>query len=94
MTVYAVQYTYGPAEIQAEHRPAHRQYLAQLHEQGKLYVSGPFVDDSAPGALLIFEAVNREELDQLVTADPMHSGGAVTSYVARKWSPVIGKIGQ
>lgn len=93
MAVYAVQYSYGPAEIQAEHRPAHREYLAQLHEQGKLYVSGPLVDDPA-GALLIFEAQNREELDQLVAADPMHSGGAVTGYTAREWNPVIGKLGQ
>lgn len=93
MAVYAVQYSYGPAEIQAEHRPAHRAYLAQLHDQGKLYVSGPLVDEPA-GALLIFEADTLEELDRLVAADPMHSGGAVTSYTARQWNPVIGQLGQ
>ncbi|MFW0110913.1 YciI family protein [Rothia sp. CCM 9416] len=92
MAVYAVQYSYGSAEVQAEHRPAHRQYLAQLHEQGKLYVSGPLVDDPA-GALLIFEVQNRQELDQLVAADPMHSGGAVTGHTVREWNPVIGKLG-
>lgn len=93
MAVYAVQYSYGPAEIQAKHRPAHREYLAQLNEQGKLYVSGPLSDGDPAGALLILEAETREELDQLVAADPMHSGGAVTGYTARQWNPVIGTLG-
>lgn len=94
MAVFAVQYSYGPAEIQAEHRPAHREYLAQLHEQGTLYVSGPFTSGDTAGALLIFEAETREAIDSIVAADPMYSGGAVTSYTAREWNPVIGKLGK
>ena len=33
---------YGNAEAVAEHRPRHREYLAELKTQGKLVASGPF----------------------------------------------------
>lgn len=94
MTTYAVQYSYGPADIQAEHRPAHREYLAQLHEQGNLHAAGAFQDGEPFGALLIFVAENRDELDAIIKADPMYTGGALEGYTAREWTPVIGRVGQ
>ncbi|MDO4898374.1 MAG: YciI family protein [Rothia sp. (in: high G+C Gram-positive bacteria)] len=94
MTTYAVEYSYGPAELQAEHRPAHRDYLAKLHEEGRLHAAGAFQDGEPFGALLIFVAENHEELDALIAADPMSTGGVLTGYTVREWNAVIGKVGK
>jgi uncharacterized protein len=45
-----VQYT-PDASLIARIRPAHRQYLNSLFEQGKIAISGPFSDDG--GALMV-----------------------------------------
>ena len=70
-----------------EARPAHRQRLAKLHEQGGLLAAGPWDDDS--GALLIFkldEQAVREEL----RADPYYGAPGVTIASVRSWAPVFG----
>ncbi|MDY3048542.1 MAG: YciI family protein [Rothia sp. (in: high G+C Gram-positive bacteria)] len=94
MTTYAVQYSYGPADLQAEHRPAHRAYLAQLHEEGKLHAAGAYQDGEPAGALLIFEADSEEQLKELIAADPMSTGKVLTGYSYRLWSAVIGSVGK
>ncbi|WP_223286276.1 YciI family protein [Kocuria atrinae] len=51
MSIFAVTYSYGgPVEVLNEHRPAHRAYLGELAQQGKVMGSGPFTDDGAAGA--------------------------------------------
>lgn len=94
MTTYAVQYSYGDADLTTEHRPAHRQYLAQLHEEGKLHAAGAYLDGDPAGALLIFVAEDRNELDRIIGADPMSTGGALIGYTAREWNAVIGRVGK
>ena len=51
MAIIAVTYVYGgdPQEL-AEHRPRHREFLAQLHDSGALVASGPYDDDQPAGA--------------------------------------------
>ncbi|WP_237208213.1 YciI family protein [Rothia nasimurium] len=93
MTVYAVTYSYGDPELTTTHRPAHREYLAQLHESGNLHAAGAFLDGEPSGALLIFVADDRAHLDQLIAADPMSTGGALVGYTVREWNAVIGKVG-
>lgn len=93
MATYAVFYSYGPAELQAQHRPAHRAYLTQLAEEGKLHAAGAYQDAGEPGALLIFEAADQQELEALIAADPMSTGRVLTGYSFRSWSAVIGKVG-
>lgn len=79
---------YGPDQAKiAEIRPAHRQYLARLCQEGKLAASGPFGDDS--GALIIYEAESAEEARQLIEGDPFHRGGVFQRYQLRAWNPVI-----
>ena len=63
MSIFAVTYSYGgPVEVLNEHRPAHRAYLGELAQQGKVMGSGPFTDDGAAGALLVFSAGARNPL--------------------------------
>lgn len=93
MTYFATQYVYGPAEEQEKHRPAHREYLGGLIEEGKLAASGPYLTGEA-GALLIFVADSEEDVTALIEKDPMRIGGAVLSYEIREWNPVLGKVGK
>ena len=51
-----VVYTSDATTI-AKARPAHREYLTGLQQQGKLVISGPFSDDR--GGLLVYEAETR-----------------------------------
>lgn len=55
MTVFAVEYTYDTARTDdlAAMRPRHREFLAGLVEAGSLVASGPWLDNAAPGALLL-----------------------------------------
>ncbi|MCS7161631.1 MAG: YciI family protein [Gemmatales bacterium] len=81
-----IEYTADRQKIQTV-RPIHRQYLAQLKEQGKLVASGPFTDDS--GALIIYEASDRQEAEQLLSNDPFCREGIFVTWQLRPWNPVL-----
>ncbi|MBM7051364.1 YciI family protein [Rothia sp. ZJ1223] len=93
MAFYAATYVYGNAEVQAEHRPAHREYLGAKYEEGVLVASGPFVTGDTPGALLIFKADSQQEVADILAQDPMTLGGAVLETTLREWNPVFGNLG-
>src|SRR5271170_5765761 len=66
---YAAIVAYTPdASTIAKARPAHREYLTGLVEQGKLVISGPFADDS--GAILVYETGSPEQVKTLIVEDP------------------------
>ena len=65
-------------------RPAHRQYLTSLLEQGKLALSGPLTD--APGALIVYEADSVATAEELLRGDPFHSGGVFVRWQIRPWN--------
>ena len=71
-------------------RPQHRQYLASLREHGHLAVSGPFTDDS--GALIIYEANDRDEAEGFLKGDPFYKNGVFLEYQLRPWNPVIADL--
>jgi len=80
------QYTSNAATI-AQARPAHREYLKGLIEQGKLVISGPFSDDR--GGLLVYEAETAEQVEALITADPFAQQGVFVSWEIRPWNVVM-----
>ena len=84
---YAAVVQYGNRERIAEVRPAHRQYLTQLKQQGKLWASGPFTDDS--GALIIYEAESEDEVRRLIENDPFRRAGVFASLELRHWNQVF-----
>ncbi len=87
MSIFAVTYSYGgPVEVLNEHRPAHRAYLGELAQQGKVMGSGPFTDDGAAGALLVFSAESADEVKAILAEDPLIVQGAVTEHSIREWS--------
>ena len=80
------KYTPDAATI-AKARPAHREYLTGLIEQGKLVISGPFAGDG--GALLVYEAENAEQVETMVSEDPFAIHGVFLSWEIREWNVVF-----
>lgn len=94
MSIYAVEYVYDAdsAQIRDEHRPAHREWLAGLLEEGRVLASGPFKDGA--GALLIFTAEDEVDLSSLLMKDPFAAVGAISGMKTTEWQPVIGPFAQ
>ncbi|WP_433266512.1 YciI family protein [Actinosynnema sp. CS-041913] len=69
-------------------RPAHRDYLATLVEQGKLLVSGPYADQS--GAVLVYDVADEAELKAVLAADPYTPAGVVAETRVHEWQPLMG----
>ena len=85
---YAAIAVYTPdASTIAKARPAHREYLTRLIQQGKLVISGPFADDS--GGLLVYEAGAPAEVEKLVSEDPFATRGVFVSWEIRPWNVVF-----
>ena len=70
-------------------RPAHRQKLAELHDQGMVRMAGPLADDS--GALLVLDVADRAAVDTVLADDPYYyySTPGVTVASIREWTPII-----
>jgi len=81
-----VTYTTDKAKITA-HRPAHREYISGLLNQGKLVTAGPFADDS--GALFIYEAGSAEAASALVKEDPFSTNGVFQKFDLKPWKLVF-----
>ena len=81
-----VQYT-PDASLIAKARPAHRQYLTSVFEQGKLVISGPFTDDG--GGLMVYEAASAEEVEAIIAEDPFARQGVFLSWELRPWNVVL-----
>ncbi|MFD6097048.1 YciI family protein [Nocardiopsis flavescens] len=96
MAVFAVTYTYAENSDAArdEHRPAHREYLGGLSEQGANLVSGPFGPQDAPGALLLFRGGSAGEVRALLEKDPFVLEGLVADVQVREWSAVLGPLAE
>jgi len=91
MSVFAVHYTYDDrTDRRDEVRPEHRAYLGRLLAEGAMLASGPYADDGAPGALLVFSAESAEEVDRLLEDDPFVRAGLVSERVVREWTQVFG----
>jgi uncharacterized protein YciI len=81
-----VTHTKDKARI-AAHRPAHREYLSGLPEQGKLVACGPFPDDS--GALFVYEVDCAEAAAAIVAQDPFFANGVFESRELKPWTLVF-----
>ncbi len=91
MPVFAVQYTYNDRAADRDiHRPEHRAFLRELLEKGQVLATGPYTDDEAAGALLIFRTETVEALGDILAADPFAIQGLVEHAQVRTWNPVMG----
>jgi uncharacterized protein YciI len=65
-------------------RPAHRDYVAELHERGEIRMSGPLADQT--GAIILYEAPDLEAARALVEADPYAKANVVEELSLREWT--------
>ncbi|PWU04999.1 MAG: hypothetical protein C5B51_15660 [Terriglobia bacterium] len=85
---YAAIAKYTPdASTIAKARPAHREYLMGLREQGRLVISGPFADDT--GGLLVYEAETALQVETMLREDPFATGGVFLSWEIKPWNVVF-----
>jgi uncharacterized protein len=71
----------------AELRPAHRQYMAQLDSENKLWAAGPFADGT--GALFIYEAADLCAAEEIRQSDPYFVGKAFATSELAAWSAAL-----
>lgn len=93
MSYFVVTYTYVPDTAALDRiRPQHREYLGTLVGE-TLVASGPFVDASEPGALLLFEAATADEVLEQLDADPFWEAELIAERTVTQWNPVLGSVG-
>lgn len=91
MSLYAVQYTYSDDTAQVDaHRPEHREFLGRLAGEGVLVLSGPYVDEGSPGALLVLAADSAEAVRERLAEDPFQQRGLVVDARVREWNVIMG----
>ena len=89
--LFAVTYRYvTDKDALAVHRPAHKDFLGQLHEAGRLRVSGP-VEDGAR-ALLIFDGESAEDVAALLDGDPFMQNGLIAERTIERWNVFYGAV--
>lgn len=91
MATFAVNYAYAPDSESARdlHRPAHKDFLASLHERGRLRVSGPL---GSTGALLVLSGETIQEIESALDADPFWQHGLIGQRTVQPWSIVFGGL--
>ncbi len=87
MAKFAALLEFGDGERVNEVRPRHRAYLEKLLADGKVYASGPWVDNT--GALLIYDAADEAEARAMLDADPYIREGVLTNVRLKEWKLVF-----
>jgi uncharacterized protein YciI len=68
-------------------RPAHREFLTRLYEDGVLLMAGPLADGS--GALQVLRAEDLDDLEAILADDPNVVEDVVTQVSLRAWDPFL-----
>jgi uncharacterized protein YciI len=67
----------------------HLAYMDVLHQQGKLVLAGPFLDDSEWRGVVVYRVAGVEEAKQLAAGDPAVKAGRL-AIDARPWMTLKG----
>lgn len=86
--MFVVELSFSESQERLAERPAHRERLERLHDDGTVRMAGPFADDS--GALLIFDVPDETALDAILAEDPYFETPGVTVVRRRRWMPIVG----
>ena len=92
-STFAVIYTYtDDAALRDATRPAHRDYLRGLADDGAMLVAGAWAPAEAPGGLLIFRGEDKAAVQAIVDEDPFTTAGVVAVAEIREWAPPLGPL--
>ncbi len=90
MSHYAVHYDYvADAQLLAQHRPAHREFLQSLVGSG-LLAAGAYPGAERPSALLLVEAETEAAVAAMLDEDPFLLQGVIAERRIQLWDPPIG----
>ncbi|MGZ0147207.1 YciI family protein [Kribbella sp. WER1] len=89
MAQFVVQLRFDVSETdrRLEVRPAHRDYLAELKQAGKLVAAGPFTDGT--GALLVYDVADEAELRDILAKDPYTPAGVYELAALAEWQSLF-----
>ncbi|KUG51053.1 hypothetical protein AVL62_12420 [Serinicoccus chungangensis] len=93
MSLFVVHYTYSDdTAARDEHRPAHREFLGGLGQEGTALLTGPYaeVEEAPDAAMLILRGESAADLAELLREDPFQQQGLVEQVAIREWTPVLG----
>ncbi|MDO4910853.1 MAG: hypothetical protein Q3972_03815 [Corynebacterium sp.] len=87
MKTYAIEYEYDANNpLIGEVRPAHREFLGNLKNQGMLIGSGPYIGG---GALIVIRLPEGTTPQSIMDEDPFYTEKALTGRIFREWNPVL-----
>lgn len=93
MSIFVVHYTYSDDTAARDgHRPAHREFLGDLAEEGVILLSGPYasIEEAPDAALLLCAGSSAAEIVELLRGDPFQQQGLVEQVAVREWTPILG----
>jgi uncharacterized protein YciI len=69
-------------------RPAHREYLMELAERGKVLAGGAYADDLS--GFVVYRAADIDELNLLLAGDPYTTEQIADRRVVKEWTITLG----
>jgi hypothetical protein len=87
MARYVVHLAFDGDPRRLAARPAHREHLRRLKEEGRLVTAGPWADDS--GALHVYEVRDEAELREILRRDPYTEAGGCEIVLLKEWTPIL-----
>lgn len=93
MSLYAVRYRYSDDVAGLdEHRPAHRDFLGGLVEEGVVVAAGRLLEGPAE-ALILLEGESADQVRELLREDPFAQQGLIDAVEVREWDVAVGSVG-
>lgn len=92
MKYFTVTYTYGEdMELVLATRPAHREFIAQHVEAGRVIAAGPFEDCDNQSLIIVAlpDGAGEEDVDKLLANDPYVVANALGGREIRPWNAVL-----
>lgn len=90
MKTYAVLFTFVPnaLELRKPYREAHLKRFYELRDAGRVVIAGPWADQY-DGALIVFRAESRAEVEKIIQDDPYYKANLWPEINIREWDVVI-----
>ena len=92
MAFFLVTVTHPDGEGWARHVLPHVQYLQGLIDTGKIKASGPVKGLRKRAGFIIVTVDSRDEVEQLVAADPFAIEGLIDELTILEWDPMFGSL--
>jgi uncharacterized protein YciI len=84
-----IQTVFHGDDVRLPLRPAHRELLQELTDEGILLLGGPFED--ASGGALLFDAT-RERVQAYLDSDAYMTCSDVEIITFKEWEPMVGSV--